>query len=294
MIVKHFIGFHSGKVQWKELEASFRRIGLERLADSGEDTFLHNYDVTLEETDPRLTRLKSYLAENGLTWLERIEHHYAHKELLEFPLLSLGLNTAPKGLTGPYYGTEYDLAAACPICAAGALQIGPLYLKESEVLKKGKAFQTMDGELLISPEIADVLREQDFSGLELRQAYSTKMNPLAWWQLIAPVVLPRWSEKTSGIIYDRHSPPCFKCGRDGHYNSNKMPMELVYDAKKIDLEQLPDAMTTWECFGKSGISKDKPKNSRVAHGNLIVSPKVYELLHSLKIRGLTATPVRVE
>lgn len=69
----------------------------------------------------------------------------------------------PKGQGGPACGTRYDLSETCSRCGTGARQISGLWLKPSDVPEQGHMFATLHGEILISRDLAQLLRSAGVS-----------------------------------------------------------------------------------------------------------------------------------
>jgi len=220
----------------------------------------------------------------------RWQRRYNHKELLRAPFLRLSIDRPPKGQGGPTHGTQYDLSRACRHCGTGARQVSALVLKPFEVEKKGDITQTLDNEVLISPSLADLLREERITGLELRPAESSKLGySLPWVQMIALTELPPVDQETTGLVVEKQCPTC---RRDGFFHTTKLPEEIAYSAREVDPAGFPDVVRTWEHFGNS-VLKDPIVESHFAQPLYLVKPLVYETLRNHKIRGVSFTPIRL-
>ena len=285
------IAFNSGNTSWDQLSKIFNKYNLLELLHEGPSS-ISMYSFVIPIDSDYLLGLRKEIQLISPTFLERIERNYTNTELQQFPLLWFTLSTAEKGFGGPWFGTRYDLSGACEVCGAGGRQEGPLHLSRREIPKKNQIFQTMGHEYLVNAEIAEALTAAGLKGLELRRAVSEKgeRDPLDWWQLIAGYVMPPMSKKLTGFARER---PCPHCNRDGWFASNKVPDEPLYDSSSIQLEKLPDAVVTWECFGNSGIKPDFTK-SNIAHGLMLVTPKVMDVFRKLKVRSVRFAPVRIE
>jgi hypothetical protein len=191
------------------------------------------------------------------------------------------------GLTG--YGNEYDLSEGCPRCGTGARRTTPLLLKRSELPRSGDVIETGGGEFLISPGLADVLRGEQVSGLQLDDVLaSNNREPLPWLHLSSTFTMPRMSEATEGGAREN---ACPACDRDGYFDSLERPLAIAYSANDVDLATLPELVQTWECFGNSFLSP--PDRARFAQPLLLVGPTLYELLQRQKARRLDFEPVAV-
>ncbi len=244
--------------------------------------------VSLDETDPRLPRLRAILSEAGIDWLERRELLFTKAELEAAPLLWLTFGTKPGGSIGPKYRTEYDLSHACPRCGTGAIQVSPLRLNPAEIPRKGTIFQTFDNEKLVSAELAKAFSNAEVTGLELRTAQSFRnLTDLPWVQLLAEVEMPPMLPSSKGISRDAQ---CLLCGRDGYFNSGYEPTVIQYGADQVILDNLPDAVHTYEHFGYSRLEVPF-KNSYLAQPLLLVKPKVFRIFRQQKVRGAKFIPV---
>jgi hypothetical protein len=52
---------------------------------------------------------------------------------------------------------------------------------------------------------------------------------------------------------------------------------------------VPDVAQTYECFGISAANE----NGFIAHGHLLVSARVYDILRRLKLRAARFAPVQI-
>ena len=281
--------------QWGKAEAFFRSVGRSDLASQPKRTF--GYSLFLE-SELELHRFKQGLQDHGFgndDCSVRRELLYSDDELRSLPFLRLSVTRAPKGFGGPWYGTQYDLSSACSLCGTGAVQISPLVLKRSEIQvpKSRRVVQTLDWELLVSVEFGAAVRKSGVTGLELRSVIaSTDKMPLPWLQLIAGYTMPPMAAATGGIVLSDKLPPCPVCRRDGRYHMGSEPEQLKYRSEDVDVEALPDAVTTWECFGRSGLREPFEK-SHFATPLLLVKPRVFEIFREHKVREVQFLPVEI-
>lgn len=280
--------FNSRDRPWPVVRRILEDAGQRDLARRGPNPHANNYSATLAADAPELARLRAALAEEGLTWLERREHLYTTAELRAVPFLRLIIRTAEKGRGGPTYGTQYDLSQACPQCGTGAIQTSPLILDPAEIPKGGAIFQTFQHEVLVSPALAQTLRETEVTGLTLDEVRAKSGATLPWVQLLSTTELPPMAPATEGILRER---PCPNCGRDGHFDNAKEPLQIFYPASQVTPHSLPDVVHTYECFGLSRL-REPFEQSRFANPLLLVKPKVYDVFKRQKVRGLEFHPVR--
>lgn len=290
----HF-NFHSSK--WPRAQELFRKIGRSDLADAPQENYgyffcFFNDDETIRKFFDEAQKLE--LNENISS---RVENVYTERELRTFPLLRLIITTAMKGNGGPEFGTKYDITDACPECLAGIKQVSPLLLKASSISTKLSVIQTFSDEILIAPLLAEILIDNNITGLRLGKVISSKnMEELPWLQLLPEHELPKMSPNTRGIIRGTHESaqaPCSLCGRDGHFDDPTIPGEIYYEKSKMDITVIPDISKTFELFGKTLISSTFEK-SRFADPLIAVKPKFFDILRQHKVRGIAFEPIRIE
>jgi hypothetical protein len=263
---------------------------LELLAGAGfavaevDDTF---HRISAASDSEELALLRERLRAAGISFLERREHVYSDDELRRYPLLSLFITSAEAGMGGPTHGTEFDLSDACPECGTGARQKGALALRKSELPTDAALFQTLDGEVLVSPSLANALKGAGLAGLELRQAVGHRDGgTLDFFQLIPVSEMPPWH--SSSIGYERER-PCPSCDRDGFFDDPNVPFEIVYG--KNALEAAADISWTYERLGNSGIREDFSA-SHFAAPRPLVSPRFVDVLRNEGVRNCAFLPVR--
>jgi len=257
----------------------------------------HGFQYTFDAEDPRLKQLRTLLESERLDCLERIHDVYTYAELHTFPLLLLGFDGEPIISGAPRYGTTHDLSHACPKCGTGAVQTSPLMVDFTELRKKRRLCEAVNGGILICDEVADAFRAEHISGVELRQVRFYRNNePLPWWQIISTYEMPKFGPETKNIARDiAPGWGCPVCERDMYAHNGLEPSQFVYDRREVDPDQLPDVVHSWECFGRS-ILHDDPENSLVrgfATPLPMVKPKVMDLLRRLKARKAIFEPVWV-
>jgi hypothetical protein len=114
-----------------------------------------------------------------------IHRQYTPKELENAELLHLRLRTAFEP-PGECCGTEYDDAAACPNCGAGARQLNELRLEPSSLPRGKDLARTIAwNELLVSARLAEAMRAHALSGARfLPVVRKSGRGPLdGWFQL---------------------------------------------------------------------------------------------------------------
>lgn len=289
MRTKVVVSFNTRDHPWREVRKIFSEAGCEQLLRAGPAVFNY-YVATFWKEDQRLARLRELLSRANISWLERMEHVFTGSELESAPLLWLIVRTAPRGFGGPTYSTEYDLSDACPRCGSGARQVSPLRLRASEIPQRGQIFQTLSGELLVSPALGSTLEEAEISGLELRETQAAgSLTPLPWLQVFPQLELPRMAPVSKGILRDN---PCPECDRDGHFHSGFQPVEIFYDARTVEVEALPDIVHTYERFGNSVLRQPR-SDSNFGPPLVLAKPKFFQVFRSNRVRGVQFLPVRL-
>lgn len=292
MIRRVYISFNEGRKNYRKVRSLLDTIDC---ADglAGEDHFLCGlYGRMFDERDPKLQVLRSLLSRERIEWSERIEDHYDDSELRSFPLLDLSVDRKEIDPYGPTRGTTYDLSTGCPQCGTGATQTSP-FLAPPRSLPKTGLLCASSSETFVATPLADALRAEDVSGIELRQVLSsTDRTPLPWFQIVSSFEMPKMAPSTKGIIRSSTLPPCPRCQRDGHYHTVKEPLQIVYDSASLTVGELPDVVHTWECFGRSGIHAENFRYSRFAPPLILVNRKVFEIFRAMRVKHARFTPVR--
>lgn len=292
MIRRVYISFNEGRRNYRKVRSLLDTIDC---ADglAGEDHFLCGlYGRMFDERDPKLQVLRSLLSRERIKWSERIEDHYDDSELRSFPLLDLSVDRREIDPYGPTRGTTYDLSTGCPQCGTGATQTSP-FLAPPRSLPKTGLLCASSSETFVATPLADALRAEDVSGIELRQVLSsTDRTPLPWFQIVSSFEMPKMAPSTKGIIRSSTLPPCPRCQRDGHYHTPEEPLQIVYDSASLTVGELPDVVHTWECFGRSGIHAENFRYSRFAPPLILVNRKVFEIFRAMRVKHARFTPVR--
>jgi hypothetical protein len=237
----------------------------------------------LETHDPRMDVIadaERALKRQGRTfftaWKQR--RIYGATELESAALLRLKVSTVfePAGEAG---GTQYDESEACRHCGAGAKQVGPLFL-DAKRIPRGKDFaKTIAGEIVLSRRASDLFVRHGITGIGL--------HPIRW-KGAKSLELPEWSQ----LVVKRESIEVVAPTRAGNDPFDDDP-EGEFRCPKGDLiglnllsEVFVSAVGRGEVdFAASrqftGVRRGLLRPQRV----LLVSPKVWRLIDSEKLRG---------
>lgn len=252
---------------------------------------LASFAEALDATDSRLALVRDLIAREGLRPFERVDDHYTDDELRSFPLLDLSVDRKEIAPFGPSHGTTYDLTAACPRCGCGAVQTSPFYGPARSFPRTG-LLCCSSSETFVGAALAEALKSAGVTGLELRQARSSRGHePLPWWQVLVHHTLPRMSQRTKGVIVSVQC--CPECQRDGRYHTVLEPEQIVYDAATVVAAELPDVVQTWECFAASYKPSAQNPNTRYAPPAILVKPRVFDIFRELKVKHARFVPVRI-
>ncbi|MFO0586911.1 MAG: hypothetical protein U0441_05205 [Polyangiaceae bacterium] len=250
--------------------------------------------LTLDTTDPRLSRLQDLLLRHGVDPLEIYRDLYTEEELDAAPLLVLQpLNTCSIS-GGSRYGTTYDLTGACPACGTGARQTSAVFVRGEQLdeLEGRKIGGTVQEHVFVDAEIAEELVRIGATGLSFRSVYARmpdgRQIKLRWQQLFAEKTLPRMSPRTTGIVRDRE---CKVCDRNGYATTMSAPPRFVY--RKADLQNAADVNHSWENCG-SALLKPDLRESFLSHPWLLVTPRVRRVIVQAGATDIEWFPVRVE
>jgi hypothetical protein len=124
--------------------------------------------VEIAKNDPRYSQIpiiqKKVNDENDeaffFSW--RIKRKYDKIDLLKAELFNVRIKSEFEPC-GEECGTVYDETPACPVCGAGGLQIGPLFLHKGSISKSDIA-RTIAGEIVVSDRCVKVLQSANVRG----------------------------------------------------------------------------------------------------------------------------------
>jgi hypothetical protein len=282
--------FNPTRSEWPTAQNVLRAIGQAQLAQMPQKEFGYTLKFDSEADYERfVSEVESWRLSSS--YFVRRERRISPRDL-ESPLVRVIVRTAPRGMGGPTYGTAYELSRACPRCGTAAKQVSPLYLRRRDAPRSANIWATLDDEILLAADVARSLGE--VSGLELRQTRSAEDSGLLpWFQMLPTYELPPMATTTEAVIQNTKM-ACPACRRDGFFegtikNRVMLPSTIRY---ALDLDSLPDAMHTYERFGRSLLGTPF-ESSHFAAPLVIVRGHVFERLRNARARGLFAEPVDV-
>lgn len=127
--------------------------------------------IVLEPSDARFARIRDADAAmradgRALFTSWKVHRLYRPSELDDAAALRLMLQKVFEP-AGEECGTEYDEASACPVCGAGARQVGELRLDVRRIPKNTDLARSIADEWVVSQRFAEILVDEGFSGFEL-------------------------------------------------------------------------------------------------------------------------------
>ncbi|HEX8699720.1 MAG TPA: hypothetical protein VF815_12830 [Myxococcaceae bacterium] len=179
--------------------------------------------------------------------------------------------------SGEECGTPYDDARACPLCGAGAPQLGELRLNVGRIPKSRDLAVTPGAEFVVSSRLAKAMRAHRITGFELRPVLSKGGKPTeAWHQLIIPAATVEPTLPTRfGKSYLAPEPDETRCPR-GHVLGRRLlsPLHVARSSlHALDWQALRGLLGA-----RQGLFRPHPL--------FIISQRLYRLLKKLKVRNL--------
>lgn len=242
----------------------------------------------LDFHDPLLNNSRKFLKRYAENWGERIDYEFDKEELDSCKLLTFGGLRYPKIFAGPETGTKYDLTNACKRCGSGAIQVGPLRIRPSD-LKKLDVQNGIYWHVIISKRLRDLFLKENVSGVEFREITSKiDSKGLNYYQIIPKYNLP--PSLPSSFEIDNQCPVCKRDGYfDGHIEGE--PKILKYKLSEDTLNKA-DFFFSYELLGYSILRKPFEK-SIFNQPKVLVIPKIFKIVSKLKIKEAGFYPVIV-
>lgn len=146
--------------------------------------------VQLRASDPRFVRVgelqRALRASHGRPFFFgwSLTRRYSVQEVKAAKLFHLRI-TSEFDPAGEECGTQYDETTACRQCGAGARQAGSLVLDVRRIPKSKDIAKTIAGELIVARRVAERLRGEHISGVDLRPVRTMEGGESAsWFQLM--------------------------------------------------------------------------------------------------------------
>jgi hypothetical protein len=205
-----------------------------------------------------------------------ISRHYTRKELEAAELLLLLIRPTFEP-PGEMCGTEYDDAAACPHCGAGAPQLTDLHLDVRRIPKKKDLAVTIAGEVVVSARLVSALLKHGITGAEYRPV-KHKTGKLAeeWRQLVVvskPVdIVP--PTRVGDDPFDLDERGRHRCPRKHVAGLNRLS-ELWL--KRSGYDGIDWVRARQLIGARQGVLRPREQ--------LLISPRLYRLLLELKAKS---------
>ncbi|WP_272458872.1 hypothetical protein [Polyangium jinanense] len=249
-------------------------------------------DLTLDETDERLSLLLNLLKDRGIRWLERRYDCFTDEELESARLIAAWYDVNARVFGGPRMGTTYDMSDACNRCGAGARQTSAMIIEGEDLpkLEGRRAATTSYDDVLVDEKLAAALAQSGATGLSFRSvfaAFEERGFQIPWRQLCATHTLPPMSPRSTGVYPYK---PC-ACGRSSFTGKEEVPMRIAYRAS--DVADIHDVNVTWEWFGEVNFEGDV-SDALFPYPLFLVTPKVRRIFQGAGVTGFDWIPIRVE
>ncbi|MDC3957421.1 hypothetical protein KEG38_26425 [Polyangium jinanense] len=249
-------------------------------------------NLTLDETDKRLSVLLDLLKTHGISWLERRYDCFTDEELESTRLLVMWYDVNAEVFAGPRVGTTYDVSEACNRCGAGARQTSAMIIDGEYLhrLEGRRAAATCYDDMLVDEKLAGTLAESGLIGISFRGVFAAFEKrghiQLPWRQICATHTMPPLSPRSTGIEGDE----LCSCGRSGFLGQAEVPLRLVYRAS--DLVDIRDVNVTWEWFGDFHFEGDV-SDALFPSPLFLVTPKVWRIFRDAGVTGFDWIPIQV-
>lgn len=204
-----------------------------------------------------------------------ILRHYTRRELAAAEVLQLLIRSIFEP-PGEMCGTEYDDAAACPRCGAGAPQLTELHLDVRRIPKNKDLAVSIAGEIVLSARLVKAFQEHGITGAEYRPVrHKTGALSEGWYQLViisqpVDIVLPT---RMGRGPFDLDEGGRFRCPLKHVAGLNRLS-ELWVSRTGHDGS---DWVRTRQFVGmRRGVLRPEEQ--------LLISPRLYQLLVELKAK----------
>jgi len=207
-----------------------------------------------------------------------IHRRYTEDELRSAEVLNLVIRAYFEP-PGSMCGTEYDDAAACRFCGAGAPQKTELILNTKRIPKNKDLAQTLAGEVVVSSRFVAAFKAHGLSGAQFRPVLHAGRNgpqPSEWYQPLftsKPVTLDA-KTVTGATPFDLDERNEHRCPK-GHLAGLNQISELYLQRASHDGS---DLCITDKGFGvRRGELRPEPR--------LLISPRLRDMLEGMDAKG---------
>jgi len=276
------------------IKALLREIGLERKFNPNRNWCPIEVEVGSRAFDV----LIQACGEGDVGHLGLIERRYTSRELESAPLLHWRFTN--QAIEDDYYTLHFKEGQAkgispytrdCEVCGAPLEQVRDMWVRVQKMGKRDLS-ATYGWEVILSPRLAQMLRESGLTGFTLRPVWSYRKpyqgNP-PLFQLVATSTLPPMAVPPTEFEEDWPRPrQCAVCSRTSQYIKHthwwgriqyREETPIYYPRQVLEVAQ--DFNRTAEYFGEL----------RGSQPYLIISQRAYRWLLEHKIKGWTAEPI---
>jgi hypothetical protein len=232
---------------------------------------------------------------HGLFWSWQFHRRYSREELLTADLLRLSIPRVFEP-AGEECGTTYDYGKACAICGAGRVQVSPLILDlrrlqpgrdiETRTVPNKDLARTIANEIIVSSRLAELLKDAKISGVDLMPVFQMGQPTASedWRQLVIT------GHPVEAVAPTAFGIDPFDLDEEGRY---RCPLGHVAGLNLVS--ELTISAATW---GGTDVATTRQqvgtRQGLLVPGPLIVvSPRVWQLLESNKVRGCVVEVAQV-
>ena len=240
--------------------------------------------VELATDDPRFDRIgelqRETIAATGRSFFHgwNIRYFYSKAELAAARCFQLSVKAVFEP-PGEKCGTVYDESEGCPLCRAGAEQVGPLFLNLNKI-PKGKDFaRTIADEIIVSRRAVDLFRQQGINGVDfgpVRHNSASRYGSEDWFQLLVQSAKAEIVPPTRVGIdpFDDDLKGECRCPRGDLIGLNLLSEVSI----KSETRGQADVGCTRQFIGtRRGLLRPRRL--------ILISPKVWRLLESERLKG---------
>ncbi|MBC7264513.1 MAG: hypothetical protein H5T64_09210 [Chloroflexi bacterium] len=253
----------------------------------------HFYDFHLEAGSKALETLVEelqttpHLADSHI-W---VETRYTRQELESAAMLIWGPTN--QAIEDDYYdfsaeGEEHrDLYKYCPACGAPIGQIRD-FIAHKALMRGKEVSLTYSNQVILSERVGHLLQEHSLTGFELRPVRHYKKpykGEPTLYQLKVTNMLPPMASPPTEFERIQH---CEVCGTTTRYLKHTHFWGKIQYYEDTDIYYPKGVLEVVKDFN---YTAEKFEELRVAHPYVIITQRVYRLLHEHKVKNWAAVPV---